>query len=254
MIRGLLISTASSVALAATAFAANAQPLASPPVFSWTGLYAGLNAGASFGNFNKTNFYEGAPFAWNSTRASGFSGGGQIGFNYQFRNNLVLGFETDFQGSTLRGNYGDRARSYSYDDGEGDFGSGSSLRTSESDLEWWGTVRGRLGYAVGDILPYITGGFAYGRIHNSSTYSASGSGCYSGCEGSYSYSHFYGHSSSGVVPGWTVGASLEYVLTHNLTFKAEYLFTELESWDHYWNNDQATTQAPSYRFIRFAPA
>jgi outer membrane immunogenic protein len=60
------------------------------------------------------------------------------------------------------------------------------------------------------------------------------------------------HSSSGVVPGWTVGAGLEYAMTHNLTFKTEYLYTELGSWDHYWNNDPGyyTSTKLSFHTVR----
>lgn len=109
-----------------------------PPVFSWTGFYAGLNVGGGWTD--------------NSARggqASGVIGGGQIGYNYQLSPLFVVGVETDFQGTSLstRNN--------------GWFNAGASL-------PWFGTVRGRAGLALLDshLLVYGTGGFAYGEVNN----------------------------------------------------------------------------------------
>lgn len=208
MMRALLISTVSSIALATTAFAADLPNTKGPapflppppPVFSWTGIYVGVNAGLSGGNFNKNFLFDGFYDGSEAARSSGFSGGGQIGINYEFANNIVIGAEADFQGSTLKGTYFNDA-----------FGFGASAQSS-SKVQWWGTARGRIGYAFGNILPYVTGGFAYGRISNN----------FNSCEGSCE-----GFSVSGTHGGWTAGAGLEYALTHNLTVKIEYLYTDL---------------------------
>ncbi len=177
-----------------------------PPVFSWTGFYVGGNAGLSGGDFTNT-FAD--PSGWETEGATsrGFSGGGQIGYNYQFpTTNFVVGVEADFQGSTLTGTYwnvveGDPSPYY-----------GEKL---QSQVEWWGTARGRVGYAFGNILPYATGGFAYGRVNNSFSY----------WDTSGSESISYGSTQT----GWTAGGGVEYAITHNLTLKAEYLYTDLGS-------------------------
>jgi outer membrane immunogenic protein len=183
-------------------------PAFSPPaqIFSWTGIYAGVNAGVSGGNFTNNFDYYGAYYYTQGARSSGFSGGGQIGFNYQFANNIVLGFETDFQGSTLKGTYYDRGDVYGY------------VNEADAKVDWWGTARGRIGYAFGNILPYATGGFAYGRLTND-------------CHINQLLACSYGNYSwSSMRTGWTAGGGLEYALTHNLTVKVEYLYTDLGSW------------------------
>jgi outer membrane immunogenic protein len=190
-----------------------------PPVFSWTGFYVGLNAGISAGNFNQTYYepYDDGYYTAEGAHSGGFSGGGQIGFNYQFANNVVIGLEADFQGSTLKGSYENDA--YGYDYGEYyNYNYGTKV-------DWWGTVRGRIGYAFGNILPYVTGGLAYGHVTNSYSYYDDGDS-YSGTEGSST--RF----------GWTVGGGLEYALTHNLTVKVEYLYTDLGSFNYYYPDSE----------------
>ncbi|MBY6243594.1 outer membrane protein [Methylosinus sp. Sm6] len=110
-----------------------------PPAFSWTGFYAGLNAGGGF----KAD----GGFGLGGGDFSGVVGGGQIGYNYQLSPLFVVGLETDFQGTSLSTNNGWRAPQVS--------------------LPWFGTVRGRLGFTLFDsrLLVYGTGGFAYGELN-----------------------------------------------------------------------------------------
>jgi outer membrane immunogenic protein len=168
--------TASIAALAAVISAGAAQAadlpayeqippmLSAQPVYDWTGFYVGANAGYSWGDLDvrdvlATNTDPGSfllpvgTFAGPSQSNSfdGLIGGAQIGYNTQF-GNVVAGFEADFQGSKQ-----DAATSY--------LGSaiGPSYDTS-ADLSWFGTVRGRLGYAFDNVLIYGTGGLAVGRV------------------------------------------------------------------------------------------
>jgi outer membrane immunogenic protein len=133
-----------------------APPPPPAPVYSWTGFYIGGNGGYAWSessdqlaNFNNVNLFHGL------SPKGGF-GGGQIGYNWQglWHPQLVLGVEADFQGAGIR----DSATWVPF---------GQVTAVSESKLDWFGTVRGRLGYAFDSVLVYATGGFAYGHVHNS---------------------------------------------------------------------------------------
>jgi outer membrane immunogenic protein len=173
--RGLLVAgiSVAALALAGPASAAGMYwPSAGAPIGLWrTGFYAGLNAGGGW------TFDSGQPRCFdpsrvengprcqnvipNTANGSGFIGGGQIGYNWQVNPTWVAGLETDFQGSTLGG-------SATVGGPFGFFGGGvattTATFTANEKLDWLGTVRGRLGFAIGRSLLYTTGGLAYGQV------------------------------------------------------------------------------------------
>jgi outer membrane immunogenic protein len=106
MFRRILLAAAIAIALSDAALAA--EPLPPPPPPIWTGFYAGLNAGYTFGGSNDVNlltvpFFFDVPFMFFvadlpaalsgtgvlSAQNFGFIGGGQVGYNYQFGTTLV---------------------------------------------------------------------------------------------------------------------------------------------------------------------
>jgi outer membrane immunogenic protein len=102
----------------------------------------------------------------------------------------------------------------------------------KSQLNWWGTVRGRLGYAFGPALLYATGGFAFGQIDSQVTYS---SHYPSVCCGASPSTIAYGRNNKSEVDGgWVVGGGLEYALNPRWSIKGEYQFIDLG------NSDTAT--------------
>jgi outer membrane immunogenic protein len=235
MIRSLLLSTALTVVVAGAAVAADAPNASAapayappePPVFSWTGFYIGANGGvggdtASYdANANPYHHHD------DVTTLTGFGGlaGGTVGFNYEIpTSNFVAGFEGDFDWSSLRAQWS-----------EGSTGSTSSFTEGYgSRLNWLATARARLGFAMatpfGSLLPYVTGGAAFGNVTDY-TYSSSSAG--EGCNNANflacgSWSHTW--------LGWTAGAGLEYAITQNLTLKAEYLYVDLG--DHSLTGEQ----------------
>jgi outer membrane immunogenic protein len=110
------------------------------PVFTWTGFYLGINAGAAFRQSNNGFFANGSPF--NGSGNTRFIGGAQGGMNWQV-SQFVFGVEAD--GQALVG-------------GNNNFGGSST--------GFLGTARGRLGIAFDRFLVYGTGGFAYGTGGN----------------------------------------------------------------------------------------
>ncbi|HEX2539357.1 MAG TPA: porin family protein, partial [Pseudolabrys sp.] len=144
-----------SLSAARAADVAPARPQAVPPAaapvpFTWSGFYVGLNGGYGWGRSNWRD-----PATDPTLRGFGLSGGvvgGQLGYNWQ-TGPFVLGLESDLDWTNLSG-----SRS---DGGVCTTNGGGECRTRQS---WLGTTRGRLGYAFGSWLPYVTGGAAYGDI------------------------------------------------------------------------------------------
>ena len=181
---------------------------------SWTGPYVGVNLGYGGGDFkydgSGTTDAAGTNPASARVRqsSSGVIGGGQLGYNYEMPNGIVLGMETDIAASDIGAK-----TSYASVDSLGN-ASGADLR---SKIDYLGTVRGRVGKAMfdGRFVPYVTGGFAYGGVKSSAGYT-----CASCVATGYS-------SPTTTQTGWTAGAGAEYALTRHLSMKAEYLYTDL---------------------------
>ncbi len=176
---GALLAAAPAMAAdlsSAPAYPAKAAAAAAPPVFSWTGFYIGANAGYAWGSGT------GAADAY-GLNPDGWLGGGQVGYNYQFQNNVLVGLEADVDAANIS----------------------SSSGLASSKLDYFGTVRARLGYAFDRVLPYVTGGLAWGNNKITGL----------------------GYSQSNTSTGWTAGAGVEYALTNNWTAKAEYLYMDL---------------------------
>jgi outer membrane immunogenic protein len=238
-IRALLLGSVACAALAAPAFAADlSYPVKAPvvaviPAFSWTGLYVGGNGGYGWGEGSAPwdsylgYYYAGwDPYAYRggSDPEGGF-GGLQIGYNYQFSNNVVLGVEADFEFGSLKDTLNYNVSNT--------FGGGfeQDIGSIETKIEAFGTVRARLGYAFDRFLPYVTGGVAWGNVKVSEEWSTSFNGIYdpflSGAA-----------SVSDTRWGWTLGGGAEYAFTDNWTVKAEYLYADLGDID--WDSDAGT--------------
>ncbi|MDQ2083691.1 porin family protein [Xanthobacteraceae bacterium Astr-EGSB] len=211
-------------------------PIAPPPVWSWTGFYIGGNAGYSWGESDTSVGYVTAPGgvaivppAGSATSASfdlnGWVGGGQLGYNWQ-TGPWVFGIEADIQATGQDGDAGFLCAAAGLAGGACLPGltflppgvTGTSLALSQS-LEWFGTLRGRLGWtATPSVLLYVTGGLAYGEIETSGTLTgATPAGVLT--------STGFSHSKTNV--GWTVGAGAEAHLGGNWTGKIEYLYLDL---------------------------
>jgi outer membrane immunogenic protein len=178
-----------------------AQTAAIGPTRNWAGFFAGGTFGAGIGR-NDSTFTNPAPNIAEAFFLSprGWDAGGIAGYNWQF-GSWVLGVEGDFQGST----------------GTGYVTSLFDGTAIDQKLSWFGTVRGRLGYGVGDALFYATGGAAYGEVKESITQpTAAGS---------------FSHSKSGFAAGGGIENKLDLfgLLGPHWTTRSEYLFVDLGS-------------------------
>ena len=160
---------------------------APPPVavYDWSGFYLGVNGGGGWGRSH-----------WDTADHFGISGGlvgGTAGYNWQI-GRAVLGVEGDIDWANLKGSTASTLCPF-------------GCTTSDS---WLSTVRGRVGYTFGGVMPYVTGGLAVGDIKASTP----------GLPGG-----------SSTNTGWTVGGGLEFALPGNWTAKAEYLHVDLGHFD-----------------------
>ncbi|AMN41370.1 outer membrane protein [Rhodoplanes sp. Z2-YC6860] len=199
-LRPALIAAASVVALAQTAQAA--PP--SPPALNWTGFYAGGNLGYGFGDTRAVIANDSPDSA--RLAPAGIIGGGQLGYRFQQRW-LVIGAEADLQWS------GQDSLLCGYATSRGCSGPITNYRSTS--LDWFGTVRGTLGFAQGNSLLYATGGFAYGRIQNQASGIDLGG------------SQFASGDAATTRTGWTIGAGVETRLpASNWSVKLEYLYLD----------------------------
>jgi len=193
------ISSASAADLAARA-PAPALTVAAPAI-TWEGFYLGAQGGGGWGTSKET--YLGAPNdpafigTQNYTTGGGFVGG-VIGYNWQ-AGPVVFGLEGDYHWSDITG------RSAVIN-----VGPPSALDTYYTALRSFGDIKGRLGYADGPALWFVSGGAAVGDLqHRYQNYNAPSFGA------------------SETRWGWTAGAGVEYMFTPNWSAKAEYNYIDL---------------------------
>ena len=212
-----LAASAAGLTLAASAIA---QPVSSDgDQWNWTGPYAGVNIGYGRGDFRypytgSTDIAGINPVAGRvSQRANGVIGGAQIGYNFQGPGWLLLGLETDFQGADL----------HTSDMFSGNTAAGDPTTSHlNSSLRYLGTVRARIGAPLmdGRLVPYITGGFAYGGVRSGVDFACAACGTggtpLSGAA-----------SATSMRSGWTAGGGVEYGLSRHASVKVEYLFADL---------------------------
>ena len=126
-----------------------ASPLsAQQPKDHWSGFYAGLNAGGIWNTTSAGVSVSNGPGGGLAGSGGGFMGGAQAGYNYLF-GPVLLGGEVDFQGSTLSSNLSGLV--------------GPSNVNATGTMPWFSTFRARLGYNLGSVVPYVTGGAVWGN-------------------------------------------------------------------------------------------
>ena len=191
-----LVLGATSVENALAADKPLAWPVKAPravPAYDWTGLYVGGHVGYGGGSFGPgTNPLpqQGIFFPHSIT---GLIGGYQAGYNRQLANKWVLGVEADVSFPSPL----DQPKLVP-----------APFNTT---LDYFGTVRGRVGYAFGTVLPYVTGGMAWGRTHVDLNNPAGE------IVGMKARMHL----------GWVAGAGVEFAMGGNWTGKIEYNYLDL---------------------------
>ena len=187
----------------------------------WTGWYVGLNAGGALNNSSYSLdpagcFLTGCGVGGvaanpnrtftGSLRNAAFTGGAQAGYNKQM-GTWLWGVEADINYDGL--NQTNAVNTIL----TGPLAGGNALNSLSQRLDWFGTVRGRLGYLPSpNLLLFVTGGLAYGHV-SSSTNVLFPITC---CAGDN-----YVGSASSVRAGWTVGGGGEWMIASHWSVKAD---------------------------------
>jgi outer membrane immunogenic protein len=183
---GLLAALVLAMPASAADLPRGSMPYKAPayyPGYNWTGFYIGVNGGGAWGDSAWNGFAVG-------NSPSGGMIGGTIGYNWQAAGSpWVFGLEGDIDATNI--------------DDSTVCVAGFACQTRNS---WFGTVRGRVGYAWDRFMPYATGGIAFGDIEANRT-------------------GFVGASDANA--GWTVGVGVEGNIVRNWTAKVEYLYADI---------------------------
>lgn len=175
-----------------------------PPPFTWTGCYAGGHADGGFGQQDLADTAGAlAPttgFTSANLRTTGYMLGGQVGCDYQFGANWVLGIE----GAASGGNIGGRATAAQTVPGGGP----GDNATFKDTTDFLASVTARSGYAWDRWLLYAKGGVALAD----NRYSVPG--VFAGLP--------YDFDGSETRLGWTAGAGIEWALWNDWSVKLEY--------------------------------
>jgi outer membrane immunogenic protein len=201
------------------AFAADI-PLKAPaepaPTYSWAGSYLGLNAGYGWSRFKINDPIEVGEEAFSnfSFNGSGWFFGLQNGYNWQ-SGAWVFGLESDLQLARINGDT-------TFRHGFFDVPSGTFDTAVSSDINWFGTIRARLGYSfTPTTMLFATGGFAYGEVRSELFFPFS-NGAPSRFVAVDTHTRY----------GYSAGGGIEHKIAQNVSVKAEYLFVNLGNHNH----------------------
>jgi high affinity Mn2+ porin len=162
-------------------------------IYDWTGFYLGGHVGYGGGSFGPGTDPLPEQGVFFPHSVTGGIGGYQAGYARQFSNHLVLGIEADASFTSPL---------------DGPALTPAAFNTT---LDYVGTVRGRIGYAFGTLLPYVTGGLAWGHSHVNIN------------DGGRAIISSPGQTQ----PGWTAGAGVEFAVSGNWSAKVEYDYIAL---------------------------
>jgi outer membrane immunogenic protein len=195
-----------------------AAPLNTAPVIAaanWTELYLGVEGGGGIGSANR-HFSIGT--STGSFEVDGAIAGGTIGYNKQW-GSVVAGLEGDFSWSNVDGRTSCPNRNF----------------TCGINTTWLATVRPRIGYALGNFMPYVTGGLAASDVNIRAFLNSTGAGA---------------EDFTKTQLGWTAGGGVEVAVFSNWSLKAEYLYVRFADTNGPSSNGLPSTTNFSENIIR----
>jgi outer membrane immunogenic protein len=197
------------------------------PIYNWSGFYVGGNLGGGWNSGGSISDTAGSTFS-NTNNGASFLGGGQVGVNYEFGNDVlapfgplgvVIGAEATFDAASNNNNT-INATNTTLPAG------GTNTASATINNRWLTTATGKFGYAWDRVLVYGKGGGAWVGSGNSSV-------AVNGSPAAFSIS-------SNTNMGWTAGIGVEWAFAGNWSARAEY--------DYIGLNNQSFTVAPVNAF------
>lgn len=162
------------------------------PIFTWSGFYVGANLGYGFVHSDRVGVFDPTYLgSIGKANSKGLLGGLQAGYNWQ-SGSMVYGLEGDFNWTGMKKSVGGVVPGY-----------GATAK-----IPMFATLRARVGYAMGNVLVYATGGLAVSDVKYRLVDFGTGTAT----------SHDNWRAS------WTLGAGLEYAFNNNWSTKVEYLY------------------------------
>jgi outer membrane immunogenic protein len=176
-----------------------------PPVYNWTGFYIGGNLGAAWNSGGSVSDSFGSTFT-GSGQTTKFTGGGQVGVNYEFWGGVVVGAEAMFVWLPNTTN--------TFNVTGGGVATGNTA-SATLNSRWLTTATGKLGYAWNTVLVYGKGGGAWvGADNPNLTVNGLGQTLSSSTTNNF---------------GWTAGVGIEWAFAGNWSARAEYDFIGLQN-------------------------
>ncbi len=197
----------------------------------WSGFYFGLNSGYAWGNVNFRTTVPGtgdigdyfdslehqllAGFAKRRLHPSGFVGGVQAGYNWKFcYSPMVLGVETDFDAFLLK-------KSHHISAPFADIPEATIHLNRHIQTNWLYTLRARLGYSCNRWFTFVTGGLAVTNLRARQKYFDN----FNTVDQNPFPDALEIAKKTTTLPGWTVGAGVEYAISRCLSAFVTYLYT-----------------------------
>jgi outer membrane immunogenic protein len=188
-------TSASAADLPARVYTKAPAPIVAP-IYNWTGFYVGANGGYGWGSATQYGVNSGNGVRFDT---SGGLAGGQVGYNWQ-AGSWVFGLEADGDWANIRGSAPCPNPAF----------------TCSSNTRDLASFRGRVGWAVGSVLFYGTGGLGYANTHDSTLLAGVPA---AGTTGFFNADRW----------GYAAGAGIEYGFTPNWSAKIEYMHYGFDS-------------------------
>lgn len=208
--RKIALSAIVALGLSGVAMAGgDIAPVAPAPADSWSGFYVGIQTGYNWGDakvdwvdYDNTGAVD-EIYAGDALDVDGSLLGFYGGYNWLLDNGFLVGIEGEFNEMGAKD-----VKSVNYPDPI----DGPNAWLGKVEQQWDASLRLRAGKVIGDLLPYITGGVAWGRFNVKQYY--------------YLDPNDLWYDKDITLTGWTLGGGVEWAISPNIHARLQYRYTD----------------------------